>query len=62
MAAEQFISKYTSTEIEAMLDKVKTDMQIIQYTQNEINTLLGKIDALTVPTKVSDLQNDSNFI
>ena len=62
MAIEQFISKYDSTEIEAMLDKVKSDMQIIQYTQSEINTLLGKINSMTQPTKVSQLQNDENFI
>jgi hypothetical protein len=62
MAEEKFISKYTANEIESMLDKVKTDMQIIQYTQSEINTLLGKIDNMTQPTKISDLQDDSNFI
>jgi hypothetical protein len=62
MAIEQFVSKYDSTEIEAMFDKVKSDMQVIQYTQNEINTLLGKISSMTQPTKVSQLQNDSGFI
>lgn len=62
MAEEKFISKYTANEIESMLDKVKTDMRIIQYTQSEINTLLGKIDNMTQPTKISDLQDDSNFI
>lgn len=60
--ADQFVSKYTSTEIEAMLDKVKQDMQIITYTQAEIETLLGKIESSTIPTKVSDLTNDNGFI
>lgn len=62
MAADTFTSKYTAAEIEAMLDKVKQDMQIIQFTQSEINTLLGKIQNLVLPSKVSDLQNDSAFI
>ena len=62
MAEEKFISKYTANEIEAMLDKVKTDMRVIQYTQQEINTLLGRIENLVIPSKVSDLQNDSQFI
>lgn len=62
MADEKFISKYTSTEIEAILDKVKLDMQTIQYTQQEIQTLLSKIDNMTQPTKTSDLNNDSGFI
>lgn len=62
MAEEKFISKYTASEIEAMLDKVKTDMRVIQYTQQEINTLLGRIENLVIPSKVSDLQNDSQFI
>ena len=60
--ADQFISKYTSTEIEAMLDKIHQDMQTIQFTQTEINTLLTKINNATIPTKVSDLTNDSGFI
>lgn len=62
MAEEKFISKHTSAEIEAMLDKVKQDMQTIQYTQSEINTLLTKIDNMSQPTKTSDLNNDSAFI
>lgn len=62
MAEEKFISKYTANEIESMLDKVKTDMQIIQYTQSEINALLTKIDNMVQPTKTSDLNNDSAFI
>lgn len=62
MAEEKFISKHTSVEIEAMLDKVKQDMQTIQYTQSEINTLLTKIDNMSQPTKTSDLNNDSGFI
>lgn len=60
--ADQFISKYTSAEIEAMLDKIHQDMQTIQFTQSEINTLLTKINDATIPTKVSDLTNDSGFI
>ena len=60
--AEQFVSKYSAAEIEAMLDKVKQDMTIIQYTQSEINTLLTKIASTTVPTKISDLTDDSDFI
>ena len=59
---EKFVSKYSANEIESMLDKVKQDMQVIQYTQNEINTLLAKIDGITVPTKISDLADDSDFI
>lgn len=62
---EQYVSKYTAAEIEAILDKVKTDMEVIQFSQQEIATLLTKIDDLvlpTVPTKVSDLENDSHFI
>ena len=62
MAEEKFISKYTANEIESMLDKVKTDMQIIQYTQSEINALLDKISNMVQPTKISDLNNDSAFI
>lgn len=62
MAEEKFISKHTSAEIEAMLDKVKQDMQTIQYSQSEINTLLTKIDNMSQPTKTSDLNNDSGFI
>lgn len=62
MSEQKFISKHTSTEIEAMLDKVKQDMQTIQYTQSEINTLLGKIQNMTQPIKTSDLTNDSGFI
>ena len=62
MAEERFISKHTSTEIEAMLDKVKQDMQVIQFTQSEINTLLGKIQNMQQPTNTSDLTNDSGFI
>lgn len=62
MAEEKFISKYTANEIESMLDKVKTDMQTIQYTQSEINALLTKIDNMSQPTKTSDLNNDSGFI
>jgi hypothetical protein len=37
-------------------------MQTIQYTQQEIQTLLSKIDNMTQPTKTSDLNNDSGFI
>jgi hypothetical protein len=37
----------------------------LSYTANEINTKLGKIDGLAekseLPTKISDLTNDSNF-
>jgi len=62
MADERFISKHSSTEIEAMLDKVKEDMRVIQYSQAEINTLLTKIDGMTQPTKVSDINNDLGFI
>ena len=62
MTEEKFISKYTANEIESMLDKVKTDIQTIQYTQSEINTLLTKIDNMSQPTKTSDLNNDSGFI
>ena len=62
MADERFISKHSSTEIEAMLDKVKEDMRVIQYNQTEINTLLTKINGMTQPTKVSDINNDLGFI
>lgn len=60
--ADKFVSKYTSTEFEEMLDKIKQDMTIIQYTQNEINTLLTKIRDVQLPTKLSDLADDSDFI
>ena len=62
---EQFISKYTAAEIEAMLDKVKTDMQTIQYTTSEVYELLQKIDETTVPTVPSDISafnNDVHYI
>ena len=37
------------------------DELILVDTQNEINTLLAKIDGITVPTKISDLADDSDF-
>jgi hypothetical protein len=37
-------------------------MRVIQYSQAEINTLLTKIDGMTQPTKVSDINNDLGFI
>ena len=62
MANNKFVSKYASTEIEGMLDKVHEDMELISYTQSEINTLLAKIENANIATKISDLTNDSGFI
>ena len=58
MSLTKFVSKYSAEEIEAMLDKVKLDMQVINFTQQEIVGLLTKIQGI----KSSDLTNDLGFI
>lgn len=34
----------------------------LNYTGGEINSLLNKINDIEVPTKISDLSNDSDFV
>lgn len=54
-----FADYYTKGEVDSLLSNINIDTSMF-YTKEEVNDLIPEIPA--VPTKLSDLQNDSGFI
>ena len=56
------INKANRTEVDALSDKVDSNTAQIGQNKADISTLNDKVDNIHIPTKTSELTNDSGFI